>query len=185
LTLDSSEIDQLLSRVALGDRQAFSRLYDACAPKLFGICLRILKERSQAEDALQEISVKIWRNSQSYMGGSQSPMGWLVSIARNHAIDVLRARRAPAVDLDEAVGVSDSAPDPERSAIASDEARRLATCLDEQKPERAKALRAAYIEGYSYEELATRFSVPLNTMRTWLRRGLIGLRECLERQVPQ
>jgi len=185
LSLDSGEIDRLLSRIALGDRQAFSRLYDACAPKLFGVCLRILRERSQAEDALQETCVKIWRNSQSYAGGSQSPMAWLVSIARNHAIDVLRARRAPAVDIDEAIGISDPGPDPERNAIISDETRRLTACLEEQKPERAEALRAAYVEGYSYEELATRFSVPLNTMRTWLRRGLMSLRECLERQVPE
>ncbi len=182
MTSDNAEIDRLLSRIALGDREAFSRLYDVCAPKLFAICLRILKDRSQAEDALQEVCVKIWRNSKAYTGGSQSPMGWLVAIARNHAIDAIRTRKAPAVDIDEAVGIAAPGPDPERSTIASDEGRRLNDCLGEQKAERAEALRAAYIEGYSYEELAKRFAVPLNTMRTWLRRGLLSLRECLEKQ---
>jgi RNA polymerase sigma-70 factor (ECF subfamily) len=182
LTVDGGEIDRLLSRVALGDRQAFSRLYDLAAPKLFAICMRILRDRVQAEDALQEVCVKIWRSAGAYAGGSQSPMGWLVAIARNQAIDAVRARRAPAVDIDEALAVADSGPDPEQSAVTSDEGRRLGDCLGQQKPERAEALRAAYIEGYSYEELAKRFSVPLNTMRTWLRRGLISLRECLEGQ---
>jgi RNA polymerase sigma-70 factor (ECF subfamily) len=174
-------ISDLIGRVSLGDRAAFSALYDRTSAKLFGVSLRILRERSQAQDALQETYVKVWRNASLFSGMGQSPMSWLIAIARNQAIDMLRARGRPAADLDEAATVEDAAPDPEQAALAGDEARRLALCLGELPAERAGALRAAYMEGYSYEELASRYKVPLNTMRTWLRRGLIGLRECLER----
>jgi RNA polymerase sigma-70 factor (ECF subfamily) len=178
-----AELSDLVARVALGDRAAFSALYDRTSAKLFGVSLRILRERSLAQDALQETYVKVWRNAAGYSGMGQSPISWLIAIARNQAIDMLRSRGRPAADLEEAGEVADSGPGPEQAALVSDESRRLGRCLEELKEDRAGALRAAYMEGFSYEELASRYRVPLNTMRTWLRRGLISLRECLERRV--
>ena len=180
MELDTSQIGGLLARVALGDRGAFSALYDRTSAKLFGVAVRILRERSLAQDALQETYVKIWKNAGNYAGGSQSPMSWLIAIARNQSIDMLRAARRPVEDLEAAENLADAGPNPEQAAVSSDDTRLLDDCLGELKAERASALRAAYIEGYSYGELAKRFKVPLNTMRTWLRRGLLSLRECLE-----
>jgi RNA polymerase sigma-70 factor (ECF subfamily) len=175
------EVEQLILRSGLGDREAFSRLYDATSAKLFGICLRVLKDRAAAEDALQDSFVKIWNHASRYGANGLSPMTWLITIARNTAIDRLRARRrqgdtAELTDTHQARG-----PGPEQSAVAASEARRIAACLDELEADRRDAVRGAYLEGESYADLAARFDVPLNTMRTWLRRSLIRLRECMIR----
>lgn len=175
------EIAALIGRVALKDRSAFSSLYAATGPKLFGICLRILKDREEAEEALQEIYVKIWQRSNRFATGQASPMSWLAAITRNHSIDMLRARRPVSTDIDEAYDLADAGPDPERSAVIAGEGRRIEACMEELEGDRAQAVRSAYVEGLSYQELAERHGVPLNTMRTWLRRSLIKLRECLER----
>ena len=176
------EIRDLISRVALSDRAAFSMLYDRTSAKLFGVTLRLLGNRHDAEDAVQEIYVKVWRNAATFSTGRASGMTWLISIARNQSIDMLRARTPVSEDIDAAVVVADESPDPERAALSADAGARIGACLDELKPERADAVRLAYIEGYAYSELAERHSVPLNTMKTWIRRGLQSLRECLERQ---
>ncbi|MWB79595.1 sigma-70 family RNA polymerase sigma factor [Pseudooceanicola sp. 216_PA32_1] len=176
-----ADIEELIARTALRDRAAFSRLYELTSAKLFGICLRILNSRPEAEDALQEVFVKVWRNADRYKAGGFSPMTWLITIARNHAIDRLRARRAKGEGLDKAEELPDGAPGPEAMAIASSERGRLVGCLDELPEDRASAVRLAYLHGETYADLADRFGVPLNTMRTWLRRSLLKLRECLER----
>lgn len=173
------EIDTWIARCALGDRTAFQNLYDHTSAKLFGVTLRVLKDRGEAEDALQEIYVKVWRGAKRYATGGASPMTWLITIARNHAIDRLRARKV--TDGDDALTVmADASPGPEAQAVAASEARRVEDCFGTLEPDRAKAVRLAYLDGESYADLAKRFDVPLNTMRTWLRRSLIKLRECLE-----
>lgn len=176
-----SDIEELIARVVLRDRQAFLDIYDATSAKLFGVCLRILKDRTMAEDALQDIYVKIWRNASSYRPGKYSPMTWLIAIARNHSIDIIRASPPVTEELEEAYDLSSVDPDPEANAVLSGEIRRVDECMDELEGQKADAVRAAYMEGFSYQELADRHSVPINTMRTWLRRSLISLRECLER----
>ncbi|WP_375691373.1 sigma-70 family RNA polymerase sigma factor [Pseudooceanicola sp. LIPI14-2-Ac024] len=176
------DIEDHIARCALGDREAFAALYAATSAKLFGICLRVLGSRSEAEDALQEIYVKVWRNAGRYQAGGYSPMTWLITIARNHAIDRLRARRVQGGGaLDEAERVADSSPGPEALAIAESERGRLVDCLAELPDDRAQAVRLAYLHGETYADLAERFDVPLNTMRTWLRRSLQKLKECLLR----
>ncbi len=177
----SQTLDQLIARTALQDRAAFAELYTATSAKLFGVCLRILKDRGQSEDALQEIYVKVWANASAYRPGENSPISWLIAIARNHAIDRWRAKKLPTETLEAAAEVADSGLTPEQSAMQSSTAKQIEICLGELDQDRASAVRAAYIEGYSYKELAERYSVPLNTMRTWLRRSLIQLRECLQR----
>lgn len=108
-------------------------------------------------------------------------MSWLIAIARNHAIDRWRAKRLPVDGLEGAEEIADTAPNPEQSAMQASTAAQIGLCLDELEAGKAGAVREAYIEGYSYKELAERYGVPLNTMRTWLRRSLIQLRECLQR----
>ena len=174
------EIRDLISRVALSDRAAFALLYDRTSAKLFGVTLRLLGNRHDAEDAVQEIYVKVWQRAASYGTTGASPMSWLIAIARNHAIDRLRSRRAPHDYIADNETIADGDPTPEAQAIATDERARIDHCLGELPEDRSKAVQAAYLDGDSYQELAERFSVPLNTMRTWLRRSLIRLRECLE-----
>jgi RNA polymerase sigma-70 factor, ECF subfamily len=102
-----------------------------------------------------------------------------VAVARNHSLDVLRARKPQSEDIDLALDVADAGPDPEKAAADRGERSRIDNCLSQLDGEKADAVRGAYLDGYSYEELSERHKVPLNTMRTWLRRSLIKLRECL------
>ena len=175
----SAEISDLIARCALRDRAAFRALYEATSAKLFGVVLRILKNRAEAEEAIQEVYIKIWQRADRYVAGQYSPISWLVAVARNHALDMVRARRPINDDIDVALDVPDAAPNPERLTEASEDGARIEACLATLETDRAEAVRGAYVDGYSYEELAERFAVPLNTMRTWLRRSLIKLRECL------
>jgi RNA polymerase sigma-70 factor (ECF subfamily) len=178
---DRDHLETLLARVALRDRAAFSELYRATSAKLFGICLRVLVDRPKAEEALQEVYVKIWNRADRYRVTGHSPMTWLITVARNHAIDRLRAEGPPTADLEAVTPMAAPGPTPEQSAIAAGEARRIAACLDELPADRAEAVRGAYLEGQSYRDLAERHGVPLNTMKTWLRRSLLSLKECLSR----
>lgn len=175
------DITKLIVRTSLKDRAAFDLLYRQTSAKLFGVCLRVLGDRAEAEEALQDVFVKVWTKADRFAVSELSPISWLVAIARNHAIDRVRARRRPAADLDTALDVADPAPGPESLAESASQRNRIDGCLDELETPRAMAVRGAYLDGASYAELAERFDVPLNTMRTWLRRSLMKLRECLER----
>jgi RNA polymerase sigma-70 factor, ECF subfamily len=174
------DLGKLIQRVGLGDRQAFRVLYSLTSPKLYAVCLRVLREKPDAEDALQEVYIKIWHNAGRFAVTDQSPVSWLAAIARNHAIDRIRARKPQSVAIEDAPEVADEGKDPEQAVLMGDERQRVDNCLGQLKAERAAAVRAAYVEGYSYQELADRFRLPLNTVRTWLRRSLLQLRECLE-----
>lgn len=175
----TADIAGLIQRTALRDRKAFRDLYARTNAKLFGVCLRILRDRTEAEEALQEIYVKVWRRADRYVQGGYSPISWLVAVARNHCLDQLRSRKPQSEDLDQALDIADSGPNPEQAAAESGERARIDGCLGQLEANRADAVRGAYLDGFTYEELAERHNVPLNTMRTWLRRSLLRLRECL------
>ena len=177
----NDDLAQMISRVALGDRAAFRRLYDTTSAKLFGVCLRVMRNKPDAEDVLQDAFVKIWHNAGKFQVSAGSPVAWLAAIARNQAIDRLRARKPEALDIDEAFDVADGSDSPEEDLLSAADTSRLNLCLNELKPDRAQAVRSAYLEGYSYKELAEKHDLPLNTVRTWLRRSLLSLRECLSR----
>ncbi|WP_171180110.1 sigma-70 family RNA polymerase sigma factor [Ruegeria sp. HKCCD8929] len=176
-----AEIEKMIAQTALRDHAAFSALYDATSGKLFGICLRVLNNRSEAEDVLQEVYLRIWHKADSYAVTGHSPMTWLITVARNLAIDRLRTRKAPSKDIETVFDVEDARPGPEAEAIASSERAQIETCMAELEPDRADAVRRAYLDGETYKDLAARYEVPLNTMRTWLRRSLQKLKECLTR----
>ncbi len=172
-----------MARVALGDRQAFDLLYQNTSAKLFGVALRLLKDRVEAEDVLQEVYVKIWQRADRFSQSEASPMSWLIAITRNHAIDRIRARntakKTVSADMEEIAELADKAPTPEANVIAGSERRKINECLDRLEEVKSSAVRGAYLEGYSYQELSDRYKVPLNTVRTWLRRSLLKLKECL------
>lgn len=172
-------VADLITKCAAADRAAFRALYRATSAKLMGVLLRILGERAEAEDALQEVYTRVWLRAGRYDPAKGRGMTWLIAIARNLAIDRLRARPEPASDegLDL---VQDAAPRAETRLVAQGEARRMADCFATLDPDKAEAVRGAYLNGMSYLDLATRHAVPLNTMRTWLRRSLLKLKECLD-----
>jgi RNA polymerase sigma-70 factor (ECF subfamily) len=172
-------VADLISKCAAADRSAFRQLYRDTSAKLMGVLLRILGERAEAEDALQEVYTRVWVRAGRYDPAKGRGMTWLIAIARNLAIDRLRARPEAASD-DGLDTVQDNSPRAETRLIAQGEARRMADCFATLEPDRADAVRGAYLNGLSYIDLATRHAVPLNTMRTWLRRSLLKLKECLD-----
>ncbi|CUX23221.1 sigma-70 family RNA polymerase sigma factor [Rhizobium oryzihabitans] len=180
--MQGTEIASLINRVGMGDRSAFVSLYQATSPKLFAICLKILRDRTEAEEALQEIYIKVWQRARTFAASAGKPATWLAAIARNHAIDTIRARKPSTDDIDEAYDIADdSIRNPEQQIVLADEGRRIDECMRELENVHAQAIRRAYVEGLSYLELAEELRVPLNTVRTWLRRSLLKLRECMQR----
>jgi RNA polymerase sigma-70 factor (ECF subfamily) len=173
------DLASLLARVSLKDRVAFSKLYLQSSPKLFAVLLRILRHRSEAEDALQEVYVKIWHRADRFRSEQGKPETWLTAIARNHAIDMLRARKPQSSSIDEAYDLASDEIDPETAAVNRSEGNRIDTCMQTLESDKADAVKRAYVDGLSYQELAESYNIPLNTMRTWLRRSLLKLRECL------
>lgn len=181
--MSDDPIATLLFRIAAQDRAAFRDIYSASSSKLMGVLLRILGNRAEAEDALQEVYTRVWLRAARFDADKGRGMTWLITIARNHAIDRLRSRAVQSNNDDgEAVAqVADQGRGVLQSLMAEGEARRAVKCFGELAPDRSAAVQGAYLEGLSYEDLAAQFSVPLNTMRTWLRRSLLTLRECLEK----
>src|SRR3569623_1046307 len=147
---DSADIADLIARCALRDRAAFATLYSRTSAKLYGVTLRILRDRSDADEALQEVYVKIWQRADRYVPGGYSPISWLVAVARIHALDVLRARKPQSDDIDLALDVADAGPDPEQSAADRDERSRIDRCLGRLGAERAGAVRGASRGGWGY-----------------------------------
>lgn len=174
--------DQILS-LAAGDESTLAGIYRLTSAKLFGICLRILRDRAEAEEVLQEVYVTVWRKAASFDPARASPITWLVTIARNKSIDRLRARGGirRADPIESAETVRDPGPEPLARLEAADEQHRIQECLEELEPRQALAIRSAFLDGATYGELAERMNVPLGTMKSWIRRGLLKLRACLER----
>jgi len=179
---DSLAPEALLAQVALGDRAAFERLYRSTADRLFGICLRVLNNRSEAEEVLQEVFTAVWRKAAQYEPAKAGAMSWLGMMARNRAIDRLRERasRAVTTTLDLADEVADPAPSPAQQAEAHTDRSRLDHCFEQLESRRRSLIRAAFFEGFTYEELAARAQAPLGSVKSWIRRGLMQLRACLE-----
>jgi len=177
-----TQLAAALVRVAAGDRAALRMVYQDTSAKLFGVCLRILNDKSEAEDVLQDVYVTVWRKAGGFDPNRASPITWLVAVARNRAIDRLRAsavtRRMEPIEAADAV--SDPAPAAVEWVELAQQHERLVNCLAELEARQSTAIRAAFLDGATYEELAQRMSVPLGTMKSWIRRGLLKLRTCLD-----
>jgi RNA polymerase sigma-70 factor, ECF subfamily len=184
MDLDSNRslIVAALTRIPAGDRAALQTVYRLTSAKLFGVCLRILGERAEAEDVLQEVYVTVWRKAADFDASRASPMTWLIAIARNRSIDRLRAsRHSRNMDpIDVAAEIADAAPGADSALEASQDYSRLHACLDSLAPRERTALRSAFFDGNTYEDLAVRMSVPLGTMKSWIRRAMSKLKACLE-----
>lgn len=172
-----------LAAVARQDRAALRRVYDLTSAKLFGICLRICGDRGSAEDVLQAVYLKIWDRAGRFDAARASPITWLATIARNSAIDWRRSAVArglgPVRGDGAALTVADEAPLADQQLLASEAEGRLHRCLGELEARAQNCIRSAFFDGLTYAELAAQENVPLGTMKSWIRRGLIRLKDCL------
>ncbi|MGA8155400.1 MAG: sigma-70 family RNA polymerase sigma factor [Rhodoplanes sp.] len=179
--LTSAELVWLLAAVAKGDQAAFERLYGATRAKLYGILLRILRRSDLANEVLQETYLKIWSNAEKFDPALASPITWMVSIARNRAIDVLRKRTETSIEEEpEVMAVAAENADPLARREMSEQLKRLLACLGRLEPDRQRLVLLAYYNGLSRDQLAAQFDRPANTVKTQLRRALADIRECLE-----
>ena len=179
---DLSQIsdDELLSAIARGDEEALAAIYDRYRLILFGLMLRILNDRPEAEDALQETFVQVWRRARDFDPARGRVFTWLVTIARSRALDRLRALGSKARIADQA---AQSAPnevgDAAADALLSERARIVRGALAELPDEQRRALLLAYFEGLTQTEIADRLGEPLGTVKTRIRLGVFKLRELL------
>lgn len=176
---DPTGLGPLLLAVGQRDQQAFEQLYRLTSAKLFGICKRMLVQRSDAEDVLQDIFLTIWNKASQFDAARGTPLTWLTTIARSKCIDRLRLggveRHTDVIDPDQL-------PEPDKVdpvEFASDQ-RRLANCLANLQNQHRTVIRTAFFDGCTYHDLAARTGVPLGTMKSWIRRGLLSLKACLE-----
>ncbi|GAB2546635.1 sigma-70 family RNA polymerase sigma factor [Rhodanobacter koreensis] len=178
---ERDELNRLLMQTGRDDQKAFAELYKRTSSKLFGVCLRMLRDRGEAEEVLQETYATVWRRAAGFDAAKASAITWLVTLSRNKAIDRLRQHREELLDdpsrLEETI---DEQPTPAADAETSQEYRRLERCLDELEPQQRSSVREAFFTGATYNELATRCKVPLGTMKSWIRRSLMQLRTCLD-----
>ncbi|WP_374345003.1 sigma-70 family RNA polymerase sigma factor [Phenylobacterium sp.] len=173
---------ELMPRIAGGDRGALRQLYDATSSKLFAVCLRILSNRDESEDVLQEVYITIWRRADRFEASRASVMTWISTIARNRAIDRLRARGPLAyAEPVEELEISDGSVGADALIEAAQSGEALGKCLGELDKRTETVIRTAFFEGVTYEALAQRMGTPLGTVKSWIRRGMLKLRECLER----
>jgi RNA polymerase sigma-70 factor (ECF subfamily) len=174
--------EALLAQVALGNRTAFETLYRHTSGRLFGICLRVLNQRAEAEEALQDVYTSVWIKAGQFDAARAGAMNWLSMMARNKSIDRLRAMPARHLRtaLEMAPDIEDPGISPARQAETMTDRARLENCLQQLEPKRHSLIRAAFFEGSTYEELAARIEAPLGSVKSWIRRGLMQLRTCLE-----
>ena len=177
--MDPERPKHLLRQVSLGDRSAFGQLYDITSAKLFGVTLRMLRDRAEAEEALQDCYLNVWRRAGQFDAGRASAMSWLIAVARNAAIDRLRKRRETA-PLDDAPEPADESLSAEDMLVFSDEAGRLHGCIDALSGKESGFIRKAFMSGQSYPEVARSANQPLGTVKSVIRRALMKLRACLE-----
>lgn len=174
-------LGDMLRRVADGDQSAFEEVYRRTSVKLFGVCLRILSVRQEAEEALQEAYVAVWQRAGSYDPARGSAMTWLITLTRNRAVDRLRAGgKAVMAPIELAAEIADAAPLASARAEADQDEARLAYCLGQLDGGEATLVRTAFFEGSTYADLAERASTPLGTIKSRIRRALLKLRECLK-----
>jgi RNA polymerase sigma factor (sigma-70 family) len=188
----SREVAALLARTALADRAAFARLYDATSAHLFAVVLRIQRDRAQAEDLLQEIYVNVWRSAASFDASRSQPLTWLVSIARNRAIDSLRRLQAQpplhsiSGDADDEDApdaleqTADVGPGPLELLDRACDTRELTRCIEHLSAAQRQSVALAFYDGLSHAEVAHHLQQPLGTVKSWLRRALAALKDCLD-----
>ena len=183
--LSDTDLVALIDRVAARDEAALKPLYDHTCAKLYGLSLRVLRRPDWAEDALQEAFLQIWRDAASYRATLSPSMAWLCMLVRSRSLDLLRRRQAEREHLSDALDdamadtLASEAPNPQDSTLASQQVRALHGCLGRLEHKQREVVSLAYLRDLSHGELAEQLSLPLGTVKTWIRRGLDKLRTCM------
>jgi RNA polymerase sigma-70 factor (ECF subfamily) len=175
-------LDAALVRLAGGEVAALEQIYRNSAPRLLAVCIRVLGDRSEAEDALHDTYVRLAVSARGYRSGQGSAIGWLITIARNLSIDRLRNRasRGYPLPVEAAAQFPDPAPGADECLLAGESAQRIEGCLGTLDEVQRGAIRSAFFNGQTYSQLAEAEGVPLGTMKSWIRRGLARLKQCLD-----
>jgi RNA polymerase sigma-70 factor, ECF subfamily len=180
----------LLQRIAARDTAAVADLYDRHSRLLFGLILRIVRDRGEAEDILQEVFVRVWNRAEVYDARMGLPLPWIVRVARNCAIDRLRIRRvratvnAPAIDVTNVEAAPTAGiQTPEAAVLEAERRQTLSGALAGLPAEQRQLIEAAFFDGYTHGELARRFGLPLGTVKTRIRAGMIAMRKGLEQAI--
>lgn len=173
---------KLLSAVALGDRQAFERLYKLTSGQLFAVSLQILQQKGLAEDALQEAFVSIWHKASEYRENRGTVLTWMVSIVRYRALDIIRSkkiRKENQLGDDPSKYEAEELQTPDVNFMQSRDRAKIDDCLDELDQPQADAINLAYFRGLTHSEVCRYMASPLGSVKSWIRRGLQSLRGCL------
>jgi RNA polymerase sigma-70 factor (ECF subfamily) len=182
----SHELDALLRWVARGDRDAFATVYDLTKTRVYGLVVRVLRDPGYSEETTQEVFLEVWRTASEYDPAKGSALAWLMTMAHRRAVDRVRAeqagsRRESRYGAATAEPATAAAHDPVAdSAIAGDERRRVAECLDGLTDAQRQCIELAYYEGLTYSEVSQRLAANLSTIKSRIRDGLRGLRNCLD-----
>ncbi|MBP0466340.1 sigma-70 family RNA polymerase sigma factor [Roseomonas sp. PWR1] len=174
-----ADLPALLAAVAAGDRAALRGVYERQSVRLFGVANAILRDRDAAADALQDAFVKVARRAGQFDPARGAAEAWLASIVRHAALDIIRARGRETPTDDPTLGDEAVAPEAEEKLAASSEGRRLQYCLAGLEPKNREGIILAFVHGLSHPQIAARLGTPLGTVKSWIRRGLLALRECL------
>jgi RNA polymerase sigma-70 factor, ECF subfamily len=179
-TVEETQADiGLLNRIVSRDSSAVGELYDRHGRLLYGLILRVLRDRGEAEEVLQEVFVQVWMRAETYNVALGSPAAWLVRIARNRAIDRLRANSVRTRTV-EATPQPPPVESPEARAAMNEQQRAVARALDALPPEQRQLIECAYFQGLTQSELAERFGLPLGTVKTRVRTGMMTLKRELQ-----
>ena len=176
-----SEMVKLMAYTSRGDLASFEKLYSVTSPRLYGLCLRMLGNRDEAQDVLQEIYIKVWHHAGEYHPERGSPVTWMISIGRYACMDVLRRRRGHQDVNDRKESLCSDGVEPQQAALASADKESLDRCLRELSDTHRASIQMAYFHGLTHGQMAQTLGKPLGTVKSWVRRGLDFLRRCLER----
>lgn len=180
-TLDQERLIRLLGRVARQERRAFEELYGLVAARMFGLCLKLANHRELAEEALQESFIQIWHNAGEYHQDRGMPLAWMMTIARYRTLDLLRARQSRLGDSDESLEqIEDKRSGPLDESLRHSGSAQLTGCLEQLSDSQRDSILLAYYRGLTHEQLAATLSTPIGTVKSWIRRGLIALKRCLD-----
>jgi len=176
-------LEELVTKLAAGDEFAFAQLYDRTNRIVYGLALRILRDLSSAEDITMEVYLQVWRTASRYDPQRGTVTSWLVTLARSRALDCLRSRKARHTDLEENVDdvhdLHDSRSSPELASMEAGRSRIVQKALADLVPDQREAIEMAYFSGLSHSEMAERTGLPLGTVKTRIRLGMLHLRKLL------
>ena len=173
------ELERCLHGCAQEQHRSLQKLYRLTSANLFAVSLRILKDRGQAEDCLQNAYIKIWKHAGGYDVQKAKPMTWMNTIVRNQALDMLRRKRVQEVSDESLQYMADGSPSHEEQLVLSRSSDSMHRCLAGLPDNQRLCIELAYFDGLTHQEMADQLQYPLGSVKTWVRRGLVRLKECL------